>query len=441
LSVNGVIQSSAGGFRFPDNTVQTTAGVALSSPDSSITVGGTGAAPTVAVNGSVIQKRVGSSCSSGSAIAAISSTGTVSCQTVSGGGAISLPVNWSSTATAPHGVLNVTNTSNGPAMPDSAPTESLLASIPSAIVGTATGTGLPAGVTGTATNGVGVVGYSEGSKGLGVVGYTFNSNQPPVMAYSGLTGYDNGNDSKPRALEADLENGGGHVVEVYSNATAASYQITGVNVEIDAATGNTQGFAANLYSPAAVGLGLYFNVPPTSGAMIQANAQNGGYFSVDGNANVSFSGNLHVGGNLSKSSGTFKIDHPLDPANKYLSHSFVESPDMMNIYNGNIVTDRHGLATVELPSYFEALNQDFRYQLTVIGQFAQAIVVREIRENHFTIKTNKPAVKVSWQVTGIRHDAYADAHRIQVEEDKGKERGTYLHPELFNAPQVIADKK
>jgi hypothetical protein len=114
---------------------------------------------------------------------------------------------------------------------------------------------------------------------------------------------------------------------------------------------------------------------------------------------------------------------------------------MMNIYNGNIVTDRHGLATVELPSYFEALNQDFRYQLTVIGQFAQAIVVREIRGNHFTIKTNKPAVKVSWQVTGIRHDAYADAHRIQVEEDKGKERGTYLHPELFNSPQVIADKK
>jgi hypothetical protein len=300
---------------------------------------------------------------------------------------------------------------------------------------------VPAGVTGTATNGVGVVGYSEGSEGLGVVGYTFNSNQPPVMAYSGLTGFNNGNDSKPRALEADMVNAGGDVVEVYSSAAAASYPITGVNVEIDATSGNTEAFAANLNSPAAVGLGLYFNVPPTSGAMIQANAQNGGNFSVDGNANVSISGNLHVNGTISKGGGSFKIDHPLDPANKYLSHSFVESPDMMNIYNGNIVTDRRGLATVELPSYFEALNQDFRYQLTVIGQFAQAIVVREITGNHFIIKTSKPAVKVSWQVTGIRHDAYADAHRIQVEEDKGKERGTYLHPELFNAPQVIADKK
>jgi len=122
-----------------------------------------------------------------------------------------------------------------------------------------------------------------------------------------------------------------------------------------------------------------------------------------------YAGNLNVTGKLTKGSGSFKIDHPLDPANKYLSYSFVESPDMMNVYNGNITTDRHGLATVVLPDYFEALNQDFRYQLTVIGQFAQAIVKQEIENNRFTIKTNRSLVKVSWQVMGIRHDAYADA--------------------------------
>ena len=61
----------------------------------------------------------------------------------------------------------------------------------------------------------------------------------------------------------------------------------------------------------------------------------------------------------------------LDPANKYLYHSFVESPDMMNVYNGNVVTDKRGMATVVLPEYFEALNSDFRYQLTVIGRFAR----------------------------------------------------------------------
>ena len=146
-------------------------------------------------------------------------------------------------------------------------------------------------------------------------------------------------------------------------------------------------------------------------------------------------GNVRITGNLSKGSGSFKIDHPLDPENKYLSHSFVESPDMMNIYNGTVRTDANGSATVTLPDWFEALNQDFRYQLTVIGTFAQAIVAEEIKGNRFVVKTSAPNVKVSWQVTGIRHDAYANKHRIAVEEQKAeKERGLYLHPDAFNQP-------
>jgi hypothetical protein len=137
---------------------------------------------------------------------------------------------------------------------------------------------------------------------------------------------------------------------------------------------------------------------------------------------------------LSKGSGSFKIDHPLDPANKYLYHSFVESPDMMNVYNGNVVTNKNGMATVVLPEYFEALNRDFRYQLTVVGQFAQAIVAKKVDHNRFMIRTSKPNVEVSWQVTGIRQDAYANAHRIEVEEDKPQqEQRHYLHPELFGA--------
>ncbi len=91
-----------------------------------------------------------------------------------------------------------------------------------------------------------------------------------------------------------------------------------------------------------------------------------------------FEGPVHVQGTLTKASGSFKIDHPLDPANKFLSHSFVESPDMKNIYDGNVTTDATGSAIVTLPDYFETLNRDFRYQLTVLGQFAQAIVSREI---------------------------------------------------------------
>jgi len=117
-------------------------------------------------------------------------------------------------------------------------------------------------------------------------------------------------------------------------------------------------------------------------------------------------------GALSKSAGSFIIDHPQDPYNKYLFHSFVESPDMKNIYDGNVVTDNLGNATVQLPDYFESLNIEFRYQLTVIGQFAQAIISEEISENTFKIKTDKPNVKVSWQVTGVRNDTYAKDKRI-----------------------------
>lgn len=146
-----------------------------------------------------------------------------------------------------------------------------------------------------------------------------------------------------------------------------------------------------------------------------------------------FSGDVSISGTLSKAGGSFKIDHPLDPENKYLQHSFVESPDMMNIYNGNVITDANGEATVTLPRYFEALNRDFRYQLTVIGTFAQAIVGEEIRNGRFTILTDQPDVKVSWQVTGIRQDRWAEAHRIEVEPDKpAPERGYYLHYEEWN---------
>jgi len=107
----------------------------------------------------------------------------------------------------------------------------------------------------------------------------------------------------------------------------------------------------------------------------------------------------------------------------------------MNVYNGNVTTDRRGFATVVLPDYFEALNGDFRYRLTVMGKFAQAIVSKEIADNRFVIRTSKPAVRVSWQVTGIRHDAYADAYRIPTEEDKPPaEQGHYLHPEVFGQP-------
>jgi hypothetical protein len=164
-----------------------------------------------------------------------------------------------------------------------------------------------------------------------------------------------------------------------------------------------------------------------------------GIFAASGSANSwagFFQGNVGITGIVSGGVMSFTIDHPLDPANKYLSHSSVESPDMMDLYNGNVVTDANGDAVVPLPEWFETLNRDFRYQLTVVGQFAQAIVASKVANNRFSIKTDKPSVEVSWQVTGIRQDAWANAHRIPVEEEKdARERGHYLRPELYGAPE------
>ncbi|HOP22599.1 MAG TPA: hypothetical protein PK055_06445 [Gammaproteobacteria bacterium] len=147
-------------------------------------------------------------------------------------------------------------------------------------------------------------------------------------------------------------------------------------------------------------------------------------------------GDAEIVGSLSKGGGSFKIDHPLDPENKYLYHSFVESPDMMNIYNGNVITDKNGEAWVEMPEWFEALNMEFRYQLTVIGSFDRAMIAEELTDNRFLIRTESGNVKVSWQITGVRHDAWAEKNRIPVEKDKeGFEKGRYLHAEAWNAPE------
>jgi len=162
-----------------------------------------------------------------------------------------------------------------------------------------------------------------------------------------------------------------------------------------------------------------------------------------GTSTTSFAGYFDGPGFFSgwvvKPAGAFMIDHPLHPSDKYLYHSFVESPDMKNVYDGVVTTDADGLAVVQLPDWFESLNRDFRYQLTVIGRFAQAIIEQKIENNRFTIRTNLGNVEVSWQVTGIRQDAWANAHRIPVEADKPeKERGTYLHPEELGQPEEMS---
>jgi trimeric autotransporter adhesin len=285
-----------------------------------------------------------------------------------------------------------------------------------------TGSGLGVFATGSAN---GVFGTTTDASGNGVWGY--NPNHTGVYgdgaigiwghsaASYGVFGASFGTSGGADGVHGEAQSG------TASGVAGVNFGAGGIGVY-----GTGDGYGVYGISGSASGSGIGAINTSTGDALFTYN-QTGGFAAF-------FLGDVDVDGNLSKAGGSFKIDHPLDPANKYLYHSFVESPDMMNVYNGNVTTDAKGNAVVTMPSWFEALNSDFRYQLTVLGQFAQAMVARKMADHKFTIKTDKPNVEVSWQVTGIRHDAWAEAHRIPVEQPKAdRDRGLYLHPELFGA--------
>jgi hypothetical protein len=157
---------------------------------------------------------------------------------------------------------------------------------------------------------------------------------------------------------------------------------------------------------------------------------------VGGKPAARFGGNVEVTGTLSKQGGQFKIDHPLDPANRYLCHSFVESSEMKNAYDGIVELGAGGAAEIQLEDWCEALNERFRYQLTPIGGPAPGLhVAEEVRDGRFSIAGGEPGMRVCWLLTGVRRDRYALAHPLVVEEDKpDAERGHYLSPELYDQP-------
>ena len=150
---------------------------------------------------------------------------------------------------------------------------------------------------------------------------------------------------------------------------------------------------------------------------------------------------LDVVGSVSAAVKNFRIDHPQDPANKTLTHSCIESSEMMNLYRGNVVLDASGQAEVQMPEWFEALNGDYSYQLTAIGASAPSLyVAEEIHDGRFSIAGGKPDMKVSWLVTGVRHDAYALAHPLEVVQDKGPTKGSFLYPKEHEALPFVAPR-
>lgn len=238
------------------------------------------------------------------------------------------------------------------------------------------------------------------------------------------------------AVAVNAYNGNTGGVGIAIRGTTSAYQGIGVlGSATYSGSGGAYGVQGGSNTPGGIGVGAYYYPSSGYGQALTAYSYSptaySGFFA--GGAGV------YISGNLSVLNGTknFIMDHPLDPANKYLYHAAIEAPDMINVYSGNATTNASGEVVVALPKYFEAINKDFRYQLTSVGQFAQAIVSSKIKNNQFTIKTDKPNVEVSWQVMGIRNDSYAQKHPFQAEVDKPEEaRGKYLYPEGYNQSEA-----
>ncbi|GIV09307.1 MAG: hypothetical protein KatS3mg019_1398 [Fimbriimonadales bacterium] len=282
------------------------------------------------------------------------------------------------------------------------------------------GTGVLGAATATSGFAYGVYGQSYSTDGRGVYGRAF--------ATSGFT------------YGGRFENASTDGRGVYGLATATSgftyggrfesYSTSGTGV-LGAATA-TSGFTYGVYgqSYSTDGRGVYGRAFATIGTT----------YGVFGQSDSSSGYGVYASGRFA-ATGTksFQIDHPLMPETHYLNHFCAEAPEPMNFYSGNVVTDAQGYATVTLPDYFETINRDFRYQLTVVDdsdEFILAKVVRKIQNNRFVIRTSKPYVEVSWEVKAIRNDRWVQEYGFQTEQAKEDDiKGKYLHPELYGQPK------
>jgi len=441
LSVAGTIESLSGGFKFPDGSVQSTAGLSSIFRDTTLAGNGTAASPLGIAPGGVGTLQLANNAVTGAKVA---------------NGSVVRSFNGLFDNIQLAAGSNITITPAGNTLTIAAP--DILTSI--FHDATLTGNGTSGSLLGIANNGVGATQLANNAvttlklANSAVTAPKLNTTTTPVvgqfLSFDGsnlvwqtpgtltgivtdatLTGDGTANSPLKVAVPLNLTGttGGGSAISSKGGDNNNGRGGDGVQAFGGKSSNDTGGDGVF-----AIG-GESSSAGRTGGAGIFAIAGLGSNGAASGLAGA-FLGNVDVFGSFSVSGGgtkNFKIDHPLDPENKYLYHAAIESSEVLNVYSGNVTTDANGDAVIEMPGWFEAINKDFRYQLTVVGAFAQAIVGRKIKDNRFTIKTSQPNVEVSWQVTGVRSDPAMLKHPFKVEEDKAaSERGHYLTPEAFD---------
>ena len=256
------------------------------------------------------------------------------------------------------------------------------------------GTGVQGLAAATSGINIGVGGFSSSSDGRGVFGSATSSTGTTTGVY-GQTASTDGHGVRGTATSTTGFNfgvhgstqstGGAGVFGVFNAASGSGVGVYGV-------TFSSFGSAVFGLAQATVGSGIGVHAVTTTpdgfGLRGLAAATSGSGIAVYGNASSTagyagyFAGRAHVTGTLSKGGGSFKIDHPLDPGEQVpLPLVRRVAGHEEHLRRRRRRPTRDGFATVELPEWFEALNRDFRYQLTVIGDgaWARARVVRADR--------------------------------------------------------------
>ncbi len=172
---------------------------------------------------------------------------------------------------------------------------------------------------------------------------------------------------------------------------------------------------------------------------------------------IASSGAVSIVGSISKGSGSFKIDHPLDSKSKthHLVHSFVEAPQADNIYRGTVdLVD--GSATVNIDTVagmtdgtFVALNREI--QCFTSNETGWTAIKGSVSGNTLTItaQENTCTDTISWLVVGERKDAHMydtdwtdDNGKVIVEPlkpDDTDDATPFFDDDTDDAPQISED--